>query len=341
MTRVSDPAPSARRPTLHDVAAAAGLSHQTASRFFRDPESLRPETRARVESAVNDLGYRPNLVARSMRTRRSGRIALVVSAISTNPARTIAGADAAAAALGFAVEVVGVADDLDARTARVAELAAMGTVDGIVCLAPIDAAVVERIGSSTVVITEEAFDDAMRSTGPMADASAMRELVEGLADLGHRRFLHLAGPADYASARARVKVYLESVEGLGLRSDGVIATAWDAESARAAILALDVHDRPTAVAAANDLVAAGAVRGALERGWRVPDDLSVTGWDDAPLGRYLSPALTTVTQDFERVGAQAVSDLIARIRGEDAPSPAGAPLHAVVWRESTGPAPES
>jgi LacI family transcriptional regulator len=118
----------------------------------------------------------------------------------------------------------------------------------------------------------------------------------------------------------------------------VVDGDWSAESGREAVLALPEEGGPTAVIAGNDVVAAGVVRGALERGWSVPGDLSVTGWDNNPVGAYLSPALTTVDVDRERLGADAMERLVATVRGRE-PEISGAPLNRIVWRESTGPAP--
>ncbi|MEE2048648.1 substrate-binding domain-containing protein, partial [Nocardiopsis tropica] len=126
--------------------------------------------------------------------------------------------------------------------------------------------------------------------------------------------------------------------GLGLESHGVVDGDWSAESGRDAVRSLAEDSGVTAVIAANDVVAAGVVRGALERGWGVPDDLSVTGWDNNPVGAYLSPALTTVDVDRERLGRDAMERLVASVRGTE-PALSDGPLNRIVWRESTGPAP--
>jgi LacI family transcriptional regulator len=118
----------------------------------------------------------------------------------------------------------------------------------------------------------------------------------------------------------------------------VVDGDWTAESGIRAVEQLDEHDRPTAIIAANDLVASGVIRGARDRGWRVPDDLSVTGWDNVPVGQFLSPSLTTVDIDLERLGSNAMKRLIASVRKESDPEP-DAPISRIIWRESVGPAP--
>ncbi len=181
------------------------------------------------------------------------------------------------------------------------------------------------------------FDDEMRGIGELADASPVRELIEGLAQRGHRRFVHVTGSLDFASARARRDAYRSAIDELGLESAGIVEGDWSPESGRAAVLAIDDRRRPTAVIAASDTVAAGVVRGAAERGWSVPGDLCVTGWDNQPLGRFLFPSLTTVEIDLELLGRRAMGRLILALRGGE-PEPLAGRLTTVIWRESTGDA---
>lgn len=331
--------PPARRATIVEVARAAGVSHQTVSRYFRDIDGLKPDTRARIEAAVQALNYRPNLVARSMRTRRTGRLAIVIPALAYNPARMLGGASNAAHEAGFVVEVLSVDGGAETRTQRMIELADSGQVEGILSLAPILPSSERRLPDGAAIVISPDFDDEMRGVGELADGSPVTEMIEHLAGLGHRRFLHIAGAASFASARSRVRCYLDAIDRLGLESAGVYEGDWSARSGLNAVRGLENGPtRPTAIIAANDVVAAGAIRAALDRGWRVPADLSVTGWDDNPVGQYLSPALTTVDVDLESLGRNAMIRLIAAVRGHEAEVPAGG-LHRVIWRESTGAAP--
>ncbi|GGY98325.1 LacI family DNA-binding transcriptional regulator [Streptomyces poonensis] len=192
-------------------------------------------------------------------------------------------------------------------------------------------------GSTPIAVSAD-YDDRMRGIGELADASAMAEIVERPARQGHRRFLHLAGDYAHTSARWRKQVYLETIERLGLESYGVVDCDWQAEKGRLAVRELPDDSGVTAVVCANDLLATGAIRGAVERGWRVPRDLSVTGWDDNPLGAAMMPSLTAVSVDHERLGRRAVRRLLAVLRDEPEPEENDA-ITAVVWRESTAPAP--
>ncbi|MFW6690704.1 LacI family DNA-binding transcriptional regulator [Streptomyces sp. MAR4 CNX-425] len=322
-----------RRPTIREVARLAGVSHQTVSRYLRSREGLKPATLAHIDAAVRELGYRPNLVARSMRTRRTGRLALVMPTMAYNPARMLAGAAAAAHEAGFAVEVVSLEGGAAARAERTLELADSGQVEGILALAPIKPTLEDRLPERAAIVVSADFDDAMRGIGELTDASPVDEMIEHLAGLGHRRFFHVAGDLQFASARARKATYLEAVRRLGLESVGVFDGDWSGDSGVAAMRTLRTGHLPTAVIAANDVVAAGVIRGAQDRGLDVPRDLSVTGWDNHEICRYLPPSLTTVHVDLEGLGRNAMLRLVKAINGREL-EPPRQPLNEVIWRES-------
>ncbi|MDX6283089.1 MAG: hypothetical protein QOH03_4160 [Kribbellaceae bacterium] len=323
-----------RRPTITDVAQLAGVSHQTVSRYLRFNGGLKPATQAKVEAAIEELDYSPNLVARSMRTRRSGRLAVLMPTMAFNPSRMLAGASGAAHAAGYVVDVISAEGGAQARTDRALELVSTGQVEGILSLAPLLPSVRTRLQQTTTVVVSADFDDEMRGIGALANGTPVRELIEGLAELGHEQFFHVAGSQQFASARARRQVYLDTVAQLGLRSVGVFDGDWSGTSGVDAVHSLADRDRPTAVIAANDLVAAGVIRGALQRGWKVPEDLSVTGWDNELIGRFLTPSLTTVDVDLEGLGRGAMTKLMAGINGTEPPAE-GDDLFKIVWREST------
>ncbi|KAA9089183.1 LacI family DNA-binding transcriptional regulator [Microbacterium radiodurans] len=328
--------PPAKRPTILDVARLAGVSHQTVSRYLRfSGEGLKPQTVARVSAAVDELGYRPNLVARSMRTRRTGRLAVLIPTVAFNPARMLAGASAVAHEAGYAVDVISVEGGAASRSARLSDLVEFGQVEGVLSFAPLDTEAVERMPAATTVVIAAELDDEMRGIGELADGSAMTEIIERLAASGHRRFFHVAGARDFASARARREIYLATVERLGLESVGIYDGDWSGESGVAAVATLPDDAPPLAILAANDLVAAGVLAAVTARGWRVPAEVSVTGWDDVATAPFLIPALTSVAIDLERIGSDAMRRLLAAMRGEEAELHDG-PTSRVVWRASTG-----
>ncbi|MFJ5779792.1 LacI family DNA-binding transcriptional regulator [Streptomyces sp. NPDC093094] len=327
-----------RRPTITDVARLAGVSPQTVSRYLRFGGGLKPATLHRVEGAIRELDYRPNLVARSMRTRKTGRLAILMPAMAFNPSRILAGASATAHAAGYFVDSVGAAGGIRARTERLLDLADSGQFEGVLSLAPVLPSTRNGLRQRANVVISADFDDGMRGIGELADATPVVHLIEHLAALGHSRFLHVAGDSRFASAQARRQSYLDTVERLGLESVGVFDGDWSGESGMEAIRSLPTRARPTAVIAANDLVAAGVVRGARERGWDVPGDISVTGWDNVGVGQFMTPSLTTVDVDLERLGGRAMAELIAGLRNTP-PETDKESLFRIVWRESTAEPP--
>ena len=326
-----------RRPTIHDVASRAGVSHQTVSRYLRYNGGLKPTTVAKIQGAIEELEYRPNRVARSMRTRRTGRIAILLPTASRSlPLRLLAAASAAAHEAGYTVDLVGLEGAAADRAARAQELSHSGEFEGILALASLGAQPATWSGAPVVDIA--AYDDEVHGLGALADGAATGEIVRHLSDLGHRSFLHLAGPQAYTSARNRRQAFTDAITKLDLRGT-VIDCDWSGQSGYEGIMSLPQDTDITAVVAANDLMAMGAVRASLSRGWKVPDDLSVFGWDDEELARFGTPSLSTVAIDRERQGREAMCRLIAMIRGTDPPPINITSLHTVIPRESTGPAP--
>lgn len=326
-----------KRATIYDVAELAGVSHQTVSRYLRNNGGLKPATLARVESAVETLNYRPNLIARSMRTRQTGRMAILLPAATVSlPLRLMSAATATAHAAGFAIDVLSLEGAAAERIARAKELAESGEFEGILTLASLGDEPLSTLTTSIVIVSN--YDDEMRGVGALADGAACGEVVRLLVQLGHTQFLHLAGPQSYASARNRRKTFLESTARLGV-AGSVIDGDWSGAFGHDAIAALPADTEITAVVTGNDLVAMGAIRATLSRGWTIPKDLSVFGWNDEDFCRYTSPSLSTVAIDRERQGREAMERLIASVRGTEPPPPAPRSLHTVISRESTGPVP--
>lgn len=323
-----------KRATIWEVAEAAGVSHQTVSRYLRHDPGMRPATVERVRAAVSALDYRPSRIAQSMRTRRSGRIGVLLpSAYKRLPVQTLLGASATAHEAGYAIDIVGVAGGAE-RDARLLELTDSGDFEGVLSLADFGHAWASR--ATTPVVTVADYDDEMRGLGEVANGAACGEVVRHLADLGHRNFVHLAGPQDFAAARNRQETFARTVAELGL--DGfVVAGTWNADSGYHAVHALPRDTPVSSIVAANDAVAIGAIRACLERGWAVPGHMSVFGWDDNELCRYATPSLSTVAMAGGRLGREAMERLIATIRGTEPPEPDASPLHRLIPRESSGP----
>lgn len=326
-----------KRATIYDVADMAGVSHQTVSRYLRNNGGLKPVTLARVEAAVETLNYRPNLIARSMRTRQTGRMAILLPSATVGlPLRLMSAATATAHAAGYTIDVLSLEGAAAERIAHARELAESGEFEGILTLASLGDEPLSTLTTSIVVVSN--YDDEMRGVGALADGTACGEVVRILVQLGHRQFLHLAGPQSYASARNRRQTFLESTDRLGV-TGSVIDGDWSGAFGHDAIAALPADTEITAVVTGNDLVAMGAIRASLGRGWAIPEDLSVFGWNDEDFCQFTSPSLSTVAIDRERQGREAMERLINSVRGAEQAPPAPTSLHTVITRESIGPAP--
>ncbi len=327
------------RVTIMEVARLAGVSHQTVSRYLRfQGAGMKAPTQERIRRAIDELDYRPNLAARAMRTRRTGRLAVLLPEGSAHSSvEVLEGVRKVAHDAGYDIDVVTVGGTIATRGQRVLELVESGLFEGVLSLTPLGARI-GRSSSGPPLHVYGIYEDDMRSIGELAGGAPIGQIVERLAADGHRRFLHVAGDFLYESARRRRDAYLEAIERLGLESYGVAECDWRPERSMQAILDLPEDSGVTAVVAANDMLAAGVVRGARLRGWRVPEDLSVAGFDLNELGEWLNPSLTSVQIHHARIGSAAMAEMLAELRGEPAPTGQG-PYMSVIWHASVGAAP--
>lgn len=316
---------------MADVAAAAGVSGQTVSRVVNDSPRVDPVTRARVEQAMTDLGYRPHRAARALRTGRTDTIGLVVSTLATvgNSRMLQAIADAAAAG-GYALAVV-TASGRDAAHDAFARLHEQG-VDGAIVLNEATAlarTVAVPPGLALVVVDSPADD---RYTVVQTDhAAGARAATEALLSGGHRAVHHLRGPAGSFAAAERERGWREALDAAGVAVPDVLQGDWSAASGYRA--AQDLPEAATAVFAANDQMALGALRALADAGRDVPADVSVIGFDDIADAAEFRPPLSTVHQEFDALGVAAVTALVARIAGETPPGTTLMPR--LVLRRST------
>jgi DNA-binding LacI/PurR family transcriptional regulator len=330
--------PSLERPaTIYDVARAAGVSHATVSRLLKGEVGMRPETRDRVAEAIRTLGYRPNLNARSLTTGRSHRIAALTHEITqVGPSKILEGASMAARDAGYLLDVITL-DRLDSAAIRKSiDLALHLDVAGVLALASTDE-VTDAVETATFPVPLYlAIDDYKPLADSTPAASGLFAVLSHLADLGHRDVMHIAGPPSWVGARNRIREYEDAVVELGLRSRGVVYGDWSARSGYEAITSLPNELPATAFVAANDQSALGVILALTERGYRVPDDVSVTGVDDTPEAAYFSPPLTTLRLDFAAGGREVVQQLLALINGVT-PPPRQPRRSELIVRRSTGP----
>jgi DNA-binding LacI/PurR family transcriptional regulator len=306
-------ATAGRTPVMADVARLAGVSHQTVSRVINGHHSLRPATRARVEEAIRQLGYRPNTAARALVTRRSATIGVIgTKAGFWGPSSTHRSIQAAARESGYFVSSVNLPDVTRKDLADAVDHLRDQGVEGIVLIAANDEALEvardQQTGGVPVVVVEGDLSRARWTVGVDQVAGAVLA-TEHLLSLGHTRILHVAGPLSWVEARARLEGWRRAMTAAGLHQDEPLLGDWTAESGFAAGQEIAGRDDVTAVFVANDHMAIGVLRALSEGGRSVPGDLSVTGFDDIPESGFLIPPLTTVRQDFGTVGRRAIEVL--------------------------------
>lgn len=329
--------------TVHDVAARSGVSIATVSRALREPHRVSGDTRDRVLDAVRELGYRPNRAASGLRRGRTGVIALVVPDIE-NPyfSSLTKGAQATARERGYGLVVVDTTERADVETDEINALRSQ--IDGIILASSrlTDDALAAIAGSTVSVLINRDLSD-RGSAAPSVtvdETAATREAVAHLVGLGHRRIAYVGGPDTSWSQARRSRGMRAAVDGfLDVELIELSGNAPDAGGGRAAADLLS-NDLPTAVVAYNDLVALGLLARWSELGIRVPDDVSLIGFDNTFVAELASPHLTSVGADLRELGDAAVELLLARIDepGGDAASVSRHDVQPrLVVRASTGP----
>ncbi|WP_448262054.1 LacI family DNA-binding transcriptional regulator [Microbacterium aurum] len=307
----------ARRVSMADVAAAAGVSAQTVSRVVNASPRVDPATRASVEAAMAELGYRMHRAARALRTGRTDTIGLVVSTLATvGNSRMLQAIADAAAARGFALTVV-TASGRDAVADAFERLHDQG-IDGAVVLNEATALArgLDLPEGLAVVVVDAPPDGASATTGTVQTdhAAGARAATAHLLAAGAASVHHLAGPVGSFAAAERERGWREALAGAGVPAPEIVRGDWTAASGHAAVAALP--EAMTALFAANDQMALGALRALAEAGRQVPADVAVVGFDDVEDAADYRPPLTTLRQDFDALGAAAVASLVSLIGGD-------------------------
>jgi len=329
-----------RPATIYDVALAAGVSHQTVTRYLKGFEGIRPATRGRVEKALRDLDYRPNLAARALTSGRSLRVGLVTHELDQfGPGKIVQGATEAARDAGYVLDLITAdltrPDVLD----RSFDLLRRHDLAGVMVLSSTDAMseALSQADFGVPVHLAAEPDDTSGEVPSELTEFGFPALFDHLVELGHRTFLHIAGPRDWSAARNRSRAYARALEARGLASADVLYGDWSARSGYDAVASAADLGGATAIVAANDQMALGAMLALHDRGLSVPTDISVAGVDDIPEAAYFSPPLTTLRVDFAAQGRAAFNALLAKIAGEPAANEPA--LHAdLVVRRSTASA---
>ena len=329
-----------RAANIFDVARLAGVSHQTVSRVLNDLPNVRPATRERVEHAIAQLRYSPSPAARALVTRRTRTIGLITPGLSDHGPTSIAmHFNIAARAARYSVDIVS-APDSDVTAIRlVIESLLRQRVDALVLIV-VDSAVLEFIRGLDLTIPLVAVAATPRRGTHIVSIDqyrGARGAVRHLAELGHARILHLAGPSTAPDAIERVRGWRDELAAQHLDAPELIQGEWTAASGYAIGQALDLASG-TAAFASNDQMAIGLLSALRERGIRVPEDISVVGFDDVPEAPYMYPPLTTVRQDFAALGGLIMQKVLVAVEEPDVATEDTPLSTSLVIRQSTGPA---
>jgi DNA-binding LacI/PurR family transcriptional regulator len=307
------------RPTIYDVARLAGVSTATVSRALNGTGQIAAATRAAIDAAVEQLGYRPNTIARSLVTKSTQTIALLLPDI-TNPfyAALVSGIQQHALDAGHTMLLCTTEGDAD-REEQYLNLLRAKQVDGALVdglrLPPDRIARFVRDGFPIVCLDRD-VDSTSVPLVQVDNRLGARMATEHLLSLGHTRIAHVAGAPELGISDERVEGYREAIVAAGLTPDpGLVASGGFTEEGGYHATRQLMGRGFGAVFAANDLSAVGVICALAEQGWRVPEDVSVVGFDDLRLSAFTTPPLTTVRQPAAEIAERATQLLLDLARG--------------------------
>lgn len=332
--------------SIRKVAELAGVSVASVSRTFSDPDVVSEKTREKVEKAAKEAGYRPNMLARNFRTRKSYAIVVLVPDIS-NPffSRVITGIQQTAKVRGYSV-LLGNTQNSREMEEEYAALVSTCQADGMIQLSasyPFDEN--EDFGESgpPIVNACECYKSPNTPSVQLDNRAAAEAMTRHLLGLGHQRIGVVQGPIDSPLTEDRVGGYKDAIEAAGIAYDDSLVVGGDfsmESGQKAAGVLMALADRPTAVFCLNDEMAFGVMKRVKRSGLRVPDDISVAGFDDIGFASFSDPMLTTISQPAEEFGSTAVTLLMDVLNGKYSRTPHIILPYELIVRNSTGPVPE-
>lgn len=313
-----------KRATIHDVAHHSGVSIQTVSRVVHGDVHVSKQTRQRVLKVIDELNYQPNRAAQSLVTRRSH--VLEVIAFGTDyygPSNMVINIERAARSLGYDLFFSGIPEITPEQIRKAVDSLGGKLVDGMIVITPILGLSYDDLsalchGSPLVLIDIE--------QGTSAPSVVIDQYHGGwlatqhLIDLRHQLICEISGPLNWFGARARSQGWRQTMQNAGLEPGLSVQGDWTAVSGYQAAVRLLAEGVPfTGLVVGNDSMALGAISALRERGLRVPEDVSVVGFDDIPESAFFNPPLTTIHQDFNALGKQCVEYLVSLIDQPETP----------------------
>lgn len=307
--------------TIREVAALAGVSHQTVSRVINQHERVNPETRQKVEQAITELGYSPNVIARFMAQGRTRTLACLSPNLTDYTfASMIEGAETEARHQGYFL-LTASAPDEKAFAELVEQLVDSRRTEGLLVINPyIDERYQYFPGNVPITLLGARPRLEQADAVSLDDVRGGQEATQHLLQLGHRHIAHISGPLREDCAQDRKQGYLDALISAGIIPDPLLVVEgdWSATAGYQAVTFwLEQKVKFSALFAQNDRMAVGALRALRDAGYQVPQDVSVIGFDDMPLASYFDPPLTTMRQDVCEQGRCAVQLLIKRLEQPD------------------------
>jgi DNA-binding LacI/PurR family transcriptional regulator len=331
-----------RGAVMVDVARAAGVSQKTVSRVVNGSPHVRPHVRDKVNRAIEELGYRPNVAAQILRRERSHTIGVL--ALGTRffgPSRRVFTLEHESRRLGYALALVSV-PDLSARSVADAidNLLNRG-VEGLVVEVPthlIDIDPAQLAGLPVVTSAGWITGVPRQAVVDIDQQEACRELTTYLLNLGHETVWHVGGPRDWDAAQKRLVGWQSALRDAGVRVPRVLYGDWSAASGYDQGRKLVTRDEVTAIFAANDQMAMGILRVLHEAGRQIPGDVSVVGFDDVPEAEFQMVPLTTIGVDADQAAQRILAELLRMIEGGQPPAePVTLPGTELIIRKTSGP----
>lgn len=321
--------PRLHRVTIKEIAALTGVSTQTVSRVINKRPDVSPATRQVVEAAIEEHGFRPSAVARSLVNRRSRMLGVIASGLEyVGVGQTVTGIADEAEASGYSIILKELAGFDAPDIVPVVELLLEHRVEGIIFAGPQMVSNVRRVqeqlpaARAPIVFLKSDPSPSFTTIG-IDNIAAGRLATEHLLALGRRRIAHLAGPLAWREARDRRDGWQAALADAGLAAGAVAMGDWFAGSGVTAFEAiLDTAPDTDALFAASDLMALGAIQVAHRRGIRIPGDLAIVGFDGLAEAAHFTPSLTTVVQPLTEMGRVAVRELVTGFEGEGSDLPA-------------------
>jgi DNA-binding LacI/PurR family transcriptional regulator len=318
---------------MNEVAERAGVSHQTVSRVINHSPNVSQATRERVEEVIRDLNYRPSNSARALVTRHTKTIGFIAGGVNYyGPISTMGAIESVARDHGFYLSVA-ILDEREYTRESFEEVADSFLDQGVeafIFLAPtlpmVEAAVSANISQPRVVLTSTQLEGSAASHPGIKligidQVTAARSVIDHLANLGHRRCVFFSGPQEWGDAAMRLRAWRRFSAEKRWDAQTVCMKSWDAsesyEKARELFAGIPRDQLPTAIVTSNDLQAFGVCKALDELGIKVPEDISVVGFDDMPGSDYYTPALTTVRPDFDELGRTAMQELLGYMGGSE------------------------